>query len=404
MINIKYYTLITICLVGALLATACSPSTRTGLPSPWEPQERQKIGQTTVNHSGTQTITPDQNAFGNAPPVTVALLLPLSGAQAGLGQSMLQGAQMALFEMGYTNFNLIPRDTSGTAAGAAQAAHSAINEGAQLILGPVFAHSVRAVQPIARAANVNIIAFSTDWSLADNGTYLMGFMPFTQVERVSRYALAKGYKNFAVISGQDQYGDAVSKEFNDIMAQNGGRVVEAIGLQRTNNMVDNIKDLKEQNFNAVFMPVGGTQASIISNTLSDNALLPTQVKRIGTGLWDDPRIATEPSMNGAWFAAPSPSARRAFEQKYFDNFGSSPARLATLSYDATALAANLARSGMQSSGSPSFDARAITNPNGFAGTDGVFRFKSSGLIERNLSVLEFRNGEIFEIDGAKTRF
>ena len=403
MTNIKLRALITICFIAILIVSACSPVSRTSTPSPWEQR-----GQTTATGATTidaTTITPAQNSFNdNAPPVTVALLLPLSGAQATLGQSMLQGAQMALFEMGYTNFNLMPRDTGGTASGATSAANSAIQDGAGLILGPLFADSVRAVKPIARASNINIIAFSTDWSLADNSTFLMGFMPFTQVERISRFALSKGYKNFALIAGQDKYGDAVTDEFSDIVSRNGGGIAHAIRFNAQDNISSKIADLKEHNFNAVFMPVGGGQSDNISSALSNNALLPSQVKRIGTGLWDDPRIAAQPSMEGAWFAAPSPAARRAFEQKYSDTFGGQPARLATLAYDATALAANLAQTGFQSGRGPAFNTRDITNSNGFAGTDGVFRFKSNGLIERNLSVLEFRNGAIVESDRSRSRF
>jgi ABC-type branched-subunit amino acid transport system substrate-binding protein len=400
MTNIKLRALITICFFTVFALNACSQQ-RT--PSPWE----QRGQETNTITPDATSLTPAQNSFDNAPAVTVALLLPLSGAQANLGQSMLQGAQMALFEMGYTNFNLMPRDTGGTPSGAVNAANSAINDGAQLILGPLFANSVRAVQPIARASNINIIAFSTDWSLANNSTFLMGFMPFTQVERISRFALSKGYKNFALIAGQDKYGDAVTKEFSDIMAQNGGNIVKTINLNNNaseTNIKEQITDLKEHNFNAVFIPLNGAQAEKVSSALSESALLPNQVKRIGTGLWDDARIANQPNMNGAWFAAPSPSARREFEQKYSDTFGMPPARLATLAYDATALAANLAQNGFQSGRGPAFDTRSITNSNGYAGTDGVFRFKPNGLIERNLSVLEFRNGNIVEIDRARAGF
>ena len=111
--------------------------------------------------------------FSNLPPVKVGILLPLSGKHERIGQSMLQAAQLAVFDMGYDNFELIPRDTEGTPQGALKATTSAINDGAQILLGPLFANSVRAAQQAAKRKNINVIAFSTDWTLA--GSWSKGF-------------------------------------------------------------------------------------------------------------------------------------------------------------------------------------------------------------------------------------
>ena len=415
MTNIKFTPLIT-CLFALLVFTACTPLNQSDLPTPWnidkktDTSPQNNPAQSQSNNTPSSTQPSAINPFDKLPPVNVAILLPLSGSKSALGQSMLQGAQMALFEMGYTNFNLMPRDTAGTQSGAAAAATSALNDGAQLILGPLFADSVRAVKPIARSKNINMIAFSTDWTLADNSTFLMGFMPFTQVERVTRYALSKGYKDYALVAPQDVYGNAVSGQFSEVVLKNGGTIVQSI---RYNNgdesIIKQIQALKPQDgqapkFNAVFMPVGGNQTDIIASTLSYNDITPNKVKRLGTGLWDDARIANQPNMQGGWFAAPSPSARRRFEQQYSASFGQAPVRLASLAYDATALAAALAKNGYDKGNRPAYNFNAITNPNGFAGTDGVFRFKKNGLVERNLAILELRNGSIIEIDPAPIRF
>ena len=351
--------------------------------------------------------TPQQNSFNNLPPVKVAILLPLSGDKSAIGQSMLQAAQLALFDIGYTKFNLIPRDTKGTAEGASAAAASALNDGAQLILGPLFAPSVKAVKAVAKPRNINVIAFSTDWTLADRSTFLMGFMPFSQVDRITQYATTRGYQNFALISPRDKYGDLVSSQFEKRVRQNRGSITKSLrfvpGDPAVINQIATLQD-STQPFQAVFMPVGGSQIETISSALSYNKFMPSQIKRLGTGLWDDPRIAKQPNMQGAWFAAPSPEARQRFEQQYYAAYGQKPIRLASLAYDSTALAATLARSGFQKSGRPAFNHRALTDSNGFAGADGVFRFQPNGLVERALAILEFRNGQIVEIDPAPNRF
>src|SRR5690606_31495846 len=156
----------------------------------------------------------------------------------------------------------------------------------------------------------------------------------------------------------------------------------------------------EPPFDAVLLPVGGDQARSLANLLSFYDLGPKAVKRLGTGLWDDPGLATEPALEGAWFAAPSPDLRKGFESRYRDLYGSRPPRLASLAYDATALAAVLAKNSYNRTGRVSFDREAIVNPNGFAGIDGIFRFRPDGLVERGMAVLEFRNGGIEVIDPA----
>lgn len=346
-----------------------------------------------------------QNAFSNLPPVKVAILLPLSGAQGEIGQAMLQAAQLALFDIGYNNFNLMPRDTGGNAAQASAAATAAINDGAQIILGPLFADSVRAVKAVAKPRNVNVIAFSTDWSLADNSTYLMGFMPFAQVDRITEYATQSGYKNIAVIAPRDNYGDLVTGRFEKALRDNNGTLTASIRYTTYDASVTaEVAALKEKNIQAVFMPVNGTQAETISNALTQNGMPPTQVKRLGTGLWDDPRLSDKPEMAGAWFASPAPRARQAFESNYVNTYGQKPPRLATLAYDATALAAALAKNGFDVGGKPAFNSGAITNRNGFSGTDGAFRFAPNGLIERSLSVLEIKNGQFIEVAPARKGF
>jgi ABC-type branched-subunit amino acid transport system substrate-binding protein len=400
----RNYLLLIICLFSAGFLGACADINTYANKASWTDKQNTKKETPTYAPVSAPSVA-QSNDFANLPPVKVAILLPLSGPQSATGEAMLQAAQLALFDIGYNKFQLIPRDTGGTTSGAGKAATSAIQDGAQVILGPLFANSVRAVKAVAKPRGVNVIAFSTDWTLADNSTYLMGFMPFSQVDRITKYASDNGYKNFALIAPQDEYGNLVTKRFEEKAHENNVSILNSLRFSAGDPAVINeITKLKNGNFQAVFMPVGGSQTEMISSALSYNKMMPSQIKRIGTGLWDDPRIAKQPNMQGAWFAAPSPRTRTPFENKYMNTYGQKPPRLASLAYDATALTATLAKNGFETNGQPAFNTSAITNPNGFAGTDGVFRFKANGLIERSLAVLELRDGRIIEIDPAASEF
>lgn len=398
--------------LSSMLLSGCSESIRAAktwegaFPNdPNDPTSNrpEKIEITRINPLDNNKIPRQENL----PAVKVGILLPLSGQNAALGNSMLQAAQMALFEMGYENFELIPRDTKGNSSGASAAAQSAIENGAQILLGPVFADSVRAAKAVAAPRRINVIAFSTDWTLAGDNAFLMGFMPFAQVERVTAHAINQGYQNFGLIAPMDKYGDAAAKEFEQNVLSSGKKITRRLRfVSGANDLAAQIETFANNPapMDAVFIPVGGLTAETIASTLSFHGVTPIKAKRIGTGLWEDTRLAREKNLGGAIFAGPSPRLRNEFERRYQNLYNQKPVRLASLAYDATALAAVLAKTGFSQNGSSGFDRAAIMNPNGFIGTDGIFRFKSSGLVERGLSVLEYRRGTIIEIAPAPTTF
>ncbi|GJL85026.1 MAG: penicillin-binding protein activator [Micavibrio sp.] len=371
------------------------------------------------------THTQPAAAQSNLPAIKVALLLPLSGQHKRLGQSMLKAAQMALFDIGYDSFELLPKDTKGTPDGAQSAAQSALDDGAQFILGPVFSQSVRAAKNVTRRAGINMIAFSTDWTQAGGNAYMMGFLPFDQIERVVSYAQSQGIQRVGVLAPTTDYGNAVMNAYRSATASMGINTVDTVqfaaGDSGLSTTVRNFARYDARNaaaqsaaqsgaptipppFDAVLMPVGGEMARSMASMLSQYDLGPSNVKRLGTGLWDDAGLASEPSLDGGWFAAPSPRARASFEDRYNMLYKTPAPRLASLAYDATALAAILGRHDLQQQGRPAFDHSAITNPNGFAGIDGIFRFRSDGIVERGLAVLEFRKGRVVVIDDAPRTF
>src|SRR6202030_550505 len=188
-----------------------------------------------------------------AGPAKVALLVPLSGANAELGQALLDAAQLALFESGADRLILVPRDTGGNAAGAAGAARAAIGDGARLILGPLLAPEVEAVKPIAQEAHINVIAFSTITNLAGGNTYLMGFLPRQEVVREVGYARERGLARFAALAPNSPYGHLMADALREVAWGSGASVTKVEFFDpRAGDVSPAIQRL---------LPVGGAEGS-----------------------------------------------------------------------------------------------------------------------------------------------
>lgn len=385
---------------------APSPLAGTGANAPATPYA--DVFGDTLTHPLNADIPRNAPATAAAPlPVRIGLLVPSSGKNAALGQAMLKSAQLAVFDLGYPGFELVPRDTGDSPETAARAAREALAAGAQLLIGPLTAPAARAIQPAARAANVNMFTFSTDWTLAGPNTYVMGFLPFSQVRRIAAFAAESGLRSIAVIAPQNEYGDAVVSAFSSQAPAFGLRQAGTARVPASGGGIgDIIQSLAARSatspFDAVLIAAAGTRAQEISDALTAAGLGPDRIARLGTGLWDDAMTAANGHLDGAAFAAPSPQARATFERKYAGLYGVNPPRLSTLAYDATALAIALARSG--GTGGERFPRNEILNPNGFAGIDGIFRFRNDGLIERGDAVLRFHNRAVLEASPAPDSF
>jgi len=344
---------------------------------------------------------------GATGPVKVAVLLPLSGANADLGKAMLEAAQLALFTTGNDRLTLVPRDTSGTPDGAVNAARAVIAEGAQLILGPLLAAEVDAVKPVASEAKINVLAFSTATQLAGDNVFLMGFLPRQEVVREVSFAREKGLSRFAALAPNSEYGRLMTDALREAVGTAGGTVVKTEFLDpRAADAAAAVQRLVggagptgspgaappgaappvpgSPAFDALLLPEGGEVLKQIARQLKTAGVGAPQVRLLGSGLWDDPTIAGEPALYGGWFAASPPEARREFESRFQATYGHAPPRLASLAFDAAALASVLAKGG----GATPFTPEAILNPSGFTGVDGLFRFTSQGLVQRGLAVLE----------------
>jgi ABC-type branched-subunit amino acid transport system substrate-binding protein len=334
--------------------------------------------------------------------VKAAILLPLTGRNAALGQAMLNAAQQAVFDTAGANFELQPRDTAGE-GGAEGAARTAVDNGAQLIIGPLFASDIPAVKMVAQNAGLEMLTLSTDTSLAEHGVYVMGLAPGAQVERVMSYAAAHGAHHYAALVPNNPYGALVGQVFQQSAAQKNGVIIdyETYDPNAPQDLADHVKNLAMQldQVDALFLPESGSDLKAITDQLSASGFSASHTHILGTGLWDVPGLGNQnPLLVGAWYAAPDPAARKNFIAAYAAAYGQEPPRLTTLAYDATALAAVLAKRGGR------FDDAALTNPNGFAGLDGIFRLLPNGSVERALAVDEVTKDSARVIDPAPTSF
>jgi ABC-type branched-subunit amino acid transport system substrate-binding protein len=334
--------------------------------------------------------------------IRVALLLPLSGDSKELGQGMLDAAQMALFDLGKKDIVLLPVDSGGSPEQAMQATRNALDQGAQIILGPLFSTSTQAAAPVARSAGVNIISFSNDPAVAGGNVYLMGFTVGPQVARVTSYAISQNMRNLAVIAPNSSYGQTVVSVMEDTSRAQGAQLHTGFFDAQAPDVSGAITAFAQsaRGAQAVMVPVGGARLSAVAPVLAVRGLDPRQVKYLGTGLWDVANIWREGALLGAWYAAPPPESRADFEKRFNDAYGKRPPRLASLAYDAVALVGALSTGPRGAD----FSSAAITNPNGFAGVDGIFRFTPDGQAQRGLAVLEITRDGIKTISPAPTSF
>ena len=315
----------------------------------------------------------------------IGLLLPLTGSQADLGKGLLQAAELALFEVGpSSSVVLLPQDTNQ--GGAHQAALNALNEGAELLLGPVFSPEVEAIRPLVASRNVNLIAFSTNQRVAGNGVFILGFIPSQQVIRVAEFAKEKGISKFAALTPEDDYGKLVDQTLKQLEAQ--GKV-ELLGTTHYSKgdllegnpgnarLLEDVALYKSKGVQALFVPEGGENLSHLINLLSPE--MPLII--LGSGQWDTSEtLKLASTFKEGFFASPNPQEQKLFESRFQKAYGYRPPRIASLAYDAVALSVALSEKG--------YSAQNLTFSQGFAGVDGLFRLTSQGLNERGLAILE----------------
>lgn len=373
----------------AFLLAACGEPPKTSTPA----------GQsTTVTASVGSPVT----ASGK---YRIALLLPLSGRAAPIGQSLQQAAEMALFDTGAKELALAAYDSGETADTAVEAYRKARVDGAALVLGPLFGTSATALAPLVQQGGANVVSFSNDEQAAQRGVWIMGIAAPPQVRRVVDYAIDSGVKRFAAFAPQTSYGQQMIQAMESQVTIRGGRVA-AVELFDANSADLNTpaRRLAEASRGedklSVLVPVAPPRLSAALAALAAAGIDNKSVQLIGTGVWDVPNVGQEVMLRGAWYAAPDPAKRADFERRFLSTYGRPPHRLATLAYDGVSLAGHLAR--LKQGGD--FSEAAITNPNGWSGIDGIFRFLPNGRSERALAVIAVQAGPGQVVSPAPTNF
>jgi len=375
MLSLRRPTATVATFVAAISLAACSGSLNWKDLSPGKTAPSAAIASTPVPKLGSGDVK-------------VALILPLSasGNAGTAGQAMRNAAEMALAEFNDPNVQLLPKDDNGTGQGAQLAVQQAVDEGAQIVLGPLFAHSVTSAKPIVRNRGIPMIAFSTDANVASAGVYLLSFLPESDVDRVVAYAVSQGKHSFVGLVPSNAYGSVVEGEFKQAVARRGGQIMALEHYTDDRSKIGEAVRLVAQaagRADALFIPDSGEAVNNVIAALSDAGVNPRQFAMLGTQLWDDPKIFSNPLLEGGWYPAPDPAGFRAFADRYRGRYRLDPPRPATLAYDAVALVAAL----VKAQGAQRITNEVLTNPSGFAGIDGVFRFRDDGTNQRGLAVL-----------------
>ncbi|MGI9515103.1 MAG: penicillin-binding protein activator [Anderseniella sp.] len=356
-----------------------------------------------------QDVSPFGTPGTSGGPVKVALLLPLSapGQTASIAKALKNAAEAALLDSGSESIQLLTKDTSGNADGARTAVNAALKEGATLILGPLLSAEVQAVAPIARQRNVPVIAFSSVAGVAGNGVYLMSFLPSEEVSNLVRYAASQGIRNLAAMIPQSAYGGTVENALNQAAVANGAKIValdrytrSVAGVASTSKAVAGKIANSTNDIQGLFLPEGGPMLANAANGLTAAGVTSGKVRMLGTGLWDERATSNVQLVIGGWYAGVSPDLIARFTGRYQKAYGSTPPRLASLAYDAVSLAIIVTRTAPGGKAT----AKDITNPEGFKGVNGLFRFRRNGKVERGLSILEVTPTGPREVSPAPDRF
>jgi len=346
-------------------------------------------------------------------PVKIALLVPLTGKYAAIGRQLLDAAQLALFHFNRVNMELIPIDTGQTPHDAEMAADKAVSQSVALILGPLLSDATRAVVPIAQRAGIQVISFSNDQKLAGTGAFVLGFRPEAHIKRVIEYAYQHNrLKMMQLVTPDNAYGNTLAQTVSDIVGRYPGALQLAsthIALNKQDEVTQWTKQI-QSNMElfadrkeplGLLISEGELPIQNVMEALNHTNFQLSHIQLMGTASWYDDRLLTIPSMEGAIFAAFPREQQIYFEQQFFMKaYGYQPHNIASLAYDAVALAATLENNidnGL-------FTPVMLTNSRGFLGINGLFRFAHDGLIERGLAVMQIQHGKFVVVDPAPRAF
>ncbi|MCK8464235.1 penicillin-binding protein activator [Aliiroseovarius sp. S1339] len=352
---------------------------------------------------GGQSINPGK-------PVPVALLVPGgsgSANDANLASSLENAARMAMAELSGVEIDLRVYNTGGSPNQAAAMATKAVNDGAKVILGPVFAQSANAAGVAVARRNVNVLSFSNNTGIAGGNVFVLGNTFENTANRLVRYAARSGKGRIMVLHGNDQAEVQGSNAIRAAIANSGATLAGTASFELSQNGIVNAmpaisSKVKSSGAQSVFFTSGTSGAlPFLAGLLPENGVNPASTQFIGLQRWDIPSNALAlPGIQGGWFALPDPGLSSRFASRYQARYGASPHPIAGLAYDGIAAIGALAKSGR----SNALTTTALTQSQGFVGVNGIFRLRPNGTNERGLAIAQVRNNQVVVIDPAPRSF
>ena len=324
--------------------------------------------------------------------VRVGLLLPFS-TRPEEATALYRAAELALFERGNRNMLLIPRDSGAGEGAAEEAARGLVQDGVDVIVGPVLREGVIGASRVAQRERIPMIGLSSDRTVAAEGVYLLSFQLEDEVARIVDYAASQGIRSIAMVGPDNEYGRRVAQALRaEAAARSMAVVAETLYIRDVGQAAPAVERLTAaiggRPVQAVLVADSGSVLRAVGAALARAGLAGPNVRLLGTSAWAGGELGAEAPLVGGWYVAADPTSRGPFEQSYRSAYGEDPSRLASLAYDAVALASLLSRDG----GSENLTRREIERQEGFLGSDGIFRFRRNGTIERGWAIMEVRSG------------
>ena len=358
----------------------------------------------------------DANSFGAGQsinlgkPIPVALLVPGGSGNSGdavLASSLENAARLAIADLDGINIDLRVYNTAGQAAIAASAARQAVNDGAKIILGPVFAEAANAAGLAVASRNVNVLSFSNNSAIAGGNVFVLGPTFQNTANRLVRYAVSQGKGHIMIVNAQDG-AEVIGRDAINRAIINGGATLAGVTTFELSQegviaaIPQITSDAQSRGAQAIFLTSGTSGAlPFLAQLLPESGLDRSVVQFIGLQRWDIPATAlTLPGLQGGWFALPDPRLSSRFQDRYLSAYGTLPHPIAGLAYDGIAAIGALVSAGK----ADALTRGALTQSAGFVGVNGVFRLLADGTNERGLAVAMIEDNQVTVIDPAPRSF
>ena len=342
--------------------------------------------------------------------VTVALLVPGGSGQASdelLAKGLENAARLAMADLGGARITLKVYNTAGQPAQAAAMATQAVAEGAQILLGPVFAQEANAAGLALAGTGVNVLSFSNNPDIAGNNVFILGPTFLNTARRLAGFAVAQGKGNIMIVQDQNPAGDQGRAAIERGVAAAGGAVVATGSYEFSQNGVVSavpglVASARSSGAQSVFLTADTAGAlPLITQLLMEGGLDPATTRYIGLTRWDIPQATLAlPGVQGGWFALPDPALFQQFQSRYAASYGEPPHPIAGLAYDGMAAVGALIRRG----GDNTLSAAALTQGAGYVGVNGIFRLLADGTNERGLAVAQIQNAQMVIVSPAPRAF